>query len=235
MPTINANTKPVVGPAATRTSLFADLPKADFEALVSTFSRQQFTRGETLVEEGGPGGSVFIIEEGRVRISLKGADGREVTLAYLTDGDCFGEMSMLDGEPRSAQADAIEPTSVLVGTREDFIRSLEADPRIAMTLLVTMSRRLRAANELIESLSFLDVQGRVARFLLHSADQEGTPVPEGIAIPLPYTRQEMANLVSTSRETLTRVLKNFERLRYIRLLRRRAVILNEPRLRLKTQ
>jgi len=231
----NANPKPVVGPAAARTSLFADLPKAEFDALVSTFSRQQFAKGETLVEEGGPGGSVFIIEEGRVRISLKGADGREVTLAHLTDGDCFGEMSMLDGEPRSAQAEAIEPTSVLVGTHDDFIRSLEANPRIAMSLLVTMSRRLRAANELIESLSFLDVQGRVARFLLHIADEEGTPVPEGTAIPLPYTRQEMANLVSTSRETLTRVLKNFERLRYIRLLRRRAIILNEPRLRLKTR
>jgi len=94
---------------------------------------------------------------------------------------------------------------------------------------------LRAANELIESLSFLDVQGRVARFLLQSADAEGSPVAEGMSVPLPYTRQEMANLVSTSRETLTRVLKNFEKLKYIRLMRRKAIILNEPRLRLKTR
>jgi CRP/FNR family transcriptional regulator len=98
-----------------------------------------------------------------------------------------------------------------------------------------MSRRLRAANEIIESLSFLDVQGRVARFLLDMATKDGTPVAEGLSISLPYTRQEMANIVSTSRETLTRVLKNFERLRYIRLLRRKAIILNEPRLRLKTK
>ncbi|MGQ9731816.1 MAG: Crp/Fnr family transcriptional regulator [Candidatus Zipacnadales bacterium] len=215
------------------TSLLAELPKEDLEALVSTFRRKTFTKGEVLVKAGGPGGSVFFIERGQVRISLPGIGGREITVAHLGPGDCFGEMSMLDGEPRSANAIAIEDTSVLEGTREDFMRSLEASPRIAMSLLVMMSQRLRAANEIIESLSFLDVQGRVARLLLDIADKEGSPIPEGIAIPLPYTRQEMANIVSTSRETLTRVLKNFERLNIIRLLRRKAIILNEPRLRLK--
>jgi len=130
---------------------------------------------------------------------------------------------------------AVEDTVVLEGTRDDFMRSLEKSPRIAMSLLVMMSQRLRAANDIIESLSFLDVQGRVARLLLEIASKSGTETPEGMAIPLPYTRQEMANLVSTSRETLTRVLKNFERLKYIRLLRRKAIILNAPRLRLKTQ
>jgi CRP/FNR family transcriptional regulator, cyclic AMP receptor protein len=235
MPKGAASIQPSVGPTAARTSLFADLSCEDFDVLVSTFSRQQFAKNQVLVEEGGPGGSVFIIEQGRVRISLRGAEGKEVTLAHLAAGDCFGEMSMLDGEVRSAQATAVEPTTVLEGTRDDFMRSLEANPAIAMSLLVTMSRRLRAANELIESLSFLDVQGRVARFLLNLADREGSPVPEGISVPLPYTRQEMASLVSTCRETLTRVLKNFERLKYIRLLRRKAIIVNEPRLRLKIQ
>lgn len=217
------------------TSIFADLPKEDLQALVSTFRRRLFARGQTLVQVGGPGGSVFLIESGRVRISLPGSEGREVTLAHLGPGDCFGEMSMLDGEPRSATVTAVEDTVVLEGTRDDFMRSLQASPRIAMSLLVMMSRRLRAANEIIESLSFLDVQGRVARFLLDAAAKHGTQTPEGIVVPLPYTRLEMANIVSTSRETLTRVLKNFERLNYIKLLRRKAVILNEPRLRLKIQ
>lgn len=224
-------------PVAARSpgSLLGDLPQEDLETLVSTFQRRTFPKGEVLVEAGGPGGSVFIIESGRVRISLPGTDGREVTLAHLDGGDCFGEMSMLDGEPRSATVSAVEDTIVLVGTRDDFTRSLKADPELAMRLLVTMSRRLRAANEIIESLSFLDVQGRVARLLLDVAGKEGTQVADGIEVSLPYTRQEMANIVSTSRETLTRVLKNFERLKYIRLLRRKAIILNEPRLRLKVQ
>ncbi len=220
---------------SSRGSLFADLAREDFQALVSTFQPRTFRKGEVLVEAGGPGGSVFIIESGKVRISLPGTEGREVTLAHLSGGDCFGEMSMLDGEPRSATVCAVEDTTVLVGTREDFMRSLEGNPGLAMSLLVTMSRRLRAANEIIESLSFLDVQGRVARLLLDSAEEEGTKVADGIEIPLPYTRQEMANIVSTSRETLTRVLKNFEKLKYIRLMRRKAVIINEPRLRLKVQ
>ncbi len=217
------------------TSLFADLPREELATLVSTFRRENFRKGDKLVETGDPGGSVFIIESGQVRISLGGGDGREVTLAHLNAGDCFGEMSMLDGEPRSAAATATEDTSVLVGTRDDFMRSLEANPRIAMSLLVMMSARLRSANEIIESLSFLDVQGRVARMLLDEAEKKGTEVPEGVAVPLPYTRQEMANMVSTSRETLTRVLKNFERLKYLRLMRRKAIILNKPRLALKVQ
>jgi len=216
-------------------SILADLPKEDLDVLVSTFRRRRFSRGEALVELGGPGGSVFLVESGQVRISLPGSEHREVTLAHLGPGDCFGEMSMLDGEPRSATVTAVEETTVLEGTRDDFMRSLEASPRIAMSLLIMMSQRLRAANDIIESLSFLDVQGRVARFLLDLAAKSGTEAPEGVVIPLPYTRQEMANIVSTSRETLTRVLKNFERLKYIKLLRRKATILNEPRLRLKTQ
>ena len=224
-----------VGPPAPPASIFSDLTREDLQAIVSTFRRRRFARGETLVEVGGPGGSVFLVETGRVRISLPGSESREVTLAHLGPGDCFGEMSMLDGEPRSATVTAVEDTVVLEGTRDDFMRSLEKSPRIAMSLLVMMSQRLRAANDIIESLSFLDVQGRVARLLLEIASKSGTETPEGMAIPLPYTRQEMANLVSTSRETLTRVLKNFERLKYIRLLRRKAIILNAPRLRLKTQ
>jgi len=224
-----------IGPPAPPASIFAELPKDDLETLVSTFRRRRFARGETLVEVGGPGGSVFLVESGQVRISLPGSESREVTLAHLGAGDCFGEMSMLDGEPRSANVTATEDTVVLEGTRDDFVKSLEASPRIAMSLLIMMSQRLRAANDIIESLSFLDVQGRVARFLLDMARKSGTETPEGISVALPYTRQEMANMVSTSRETLTRVLKNFERLQYIKLLRRKAVILNAPRLQLKTQ
>jgi CRP/FNR family cyclic AMP-dependent transcriptional regulator len=224
-----------LGPPAPPASIFADLSKEDLATLVSTFRRRNFARGETLVEVGGPGGSVFLVESGRVRISLPGSENREVTLAHLEPGDCFGEMSMLDGEPRSATVTATEDTVVLEGTRDDFMRSLEVSPRIAMSLLVMMSQRLRAANDIIESLSFLDVQGRVARFLLDMGAKHGAETPEGIVVPLPYTRQEMANIVSTSRETLTRVLKNFERLKYIKLQRRKATILNVPRLRLKTQ
>jgi CRP/FNR family cyclic AMP-dependent transcriptional regulator len=231
---MNRDSMPM-GPPVPPASIFADLSKEDLATLVSTFRRRTFARGETLVEVGGPGGSVFLVESGRVRISLLGSESREVTLAHLEPGDCFGEMSMLDGEPRSATVTATEDTVVLEGTRDDFMRSLEVSPRIAMSLLVMMSQRLRAANDIIESLSFLDVQGRVARFLLEMGAKHGTETSEGIAIPLPYTRQEMANIVSTSRETLTRVLKNFERLKYIKLQRRKATILNAPRLRLKTQ
>jgi len=216
-------------------ALFADLPEPERSALAQTLHRRRYAKGQVIVEEQGEGGALFVIESGRVKVSLAGADGREITLATLAGGDFFGEMAVLDGQPRSATCTALDDTTLLVGSREAFRTTLEANPQMAINLLSIMSRRLRLANDLIESLSFLDVQGRVARMLLEAAERDGEETTEGVAIPLPYTRQELANLVGTSRETLTRVLKNFERLGYLKLQRRRALIVNEPRLRLKMQ
>ncbi|MFQ6132984.1 MAG: Crp/Fnr family transcriptional regulator [Armatimonadota bacterium] len=215
-------------------ALFGELTDADRQGLVEDLTESAFEDGEVIVHEDDPAAKFFLIKSGKVKISLRGPEGREVTLSYLGAGDFFGEMGILDGEPRSATATAAEHTVALVGARDDFLRKLEEHPSIALNLLVTMSKRLRQADERIEDLSFLDVQGRVARLLLDLADQGGAETEVGVLVDLPYTRQELANMVSTSRETLTRVLKAFERLGFIKLGRRKVMITNLPRLERKT-
>ncbi len=214
--------------------LFKDLSPEDRQALAENFVERTFNEGDVIVHEEDTDYTLFLLKEGRVKISIVGDDDREVVLSYLEPGDFFGEMSVLDGEPRSARATAVARTIALVGTREQFLERLKDNPTIALNLLVLLSRRLRAADEQIESLSFLDVQGRVARHLLEVAEREGKEVDAGKVIPMEMTRQELANVVSTSRETLTRVLKGFERIKLIKLLRDKILIIDEARLRKKT-
>lgn len=215
-------------------SLFRDLEPKTRMLLAETLERKEYDRGDVIVRESDPSAGLFIIERGSVRISLQGDPDREVTLTVLQPGECFGEMGVIDGAPRSATATAIEDATCLSMTREQFRAQLQAYPQVALELLTILSRRLRAADEQIDSLAFLDVQGRVARTLLNLADQQGEETDEGIVVPLDMTRRELANVVGTSRETLTRVLKEFERLGFLTLRKGQAVLLNVARLQAKT-
>ena len=215
-------------------ALFSNLSDESVAQLVEGLRQTAYEPGEVIVREDDEAARFFLITSGRVKISLRSLDEREVTLTYLGPGDFFGEMSVLDGQPRSASATASERTTALVGTREHFVTKLLEHPQIALNLLVTMSRRLREADERIGDLSFLDVQGRVAHLLLDLAEKEGEQTEAGVVVPLTYTRQELASMVSTSRETLTRVLKTFERLGFLKLGRKKVVLTNIPRLERKT-
>jgi CRP/FNR family cyclic AMP-dependent transcriptional regulator len=217
-----------------RVALLADLTPTDREKLTEDLDERVFREGELIFGEDDTTGRFFLIKQGEVKISIRREGGREVTLTHLRDGDFFGEMSILDGEPRSARATAVRTTIALIGDRADFFAKLRQHPQIALNLLTIISRRLRRADQQIEDLSFLDVQGRVARLLLNMAEEIGTETELGTLVPLEHTRQELANFVSTSRETFTRVLKQFERLGYIRLGRRKVMITNTPKLQRKT-
>jgi len=216
-------------------ALLADLSERDKQALVEGLEERFFHAGDVILHAKDTSAHFFLIKSGKVKISLHSDETeREVTLTYLKPGDFFGEMAILDGEPRSAAATATTDTIALVGAREHFLTKLGENPQVALNLLAIMSQRLRRADQQIEDLAFLDVQGRVARMLLEMAEREGEETEVGVLVPLHHTRQELANLVSTSRETLTRVLKLFERLAFIKLGRKRVMLTNIPRLQKKT-
>jgi len=216
-------------------AFLADLPAEDKEALVEDLEERFFHAGNVMLHAKDTSAHFFLIKSGKVKISLRSDETeREVTLTYLKPGDFFGEMAILDGEPRSATATAASDTLALVGSREDFLGKLREHPQIALNLLAIMSKRLRRADQQIEDLSFLDVQGRVARMLLEMAEREGQETEVGVLVSLQHTRQELASIVSTSRETLTRVLKLFERLGFIKLGRKKVMLTNVSRLQKKT-
>jgi len=154
------------------------------------------------VFEDDPGDALFVVARGQVKVVLVGEDGREVILAVLGAGDCFGELALIDDEPRSAHVIAMDDAQLLVLRRDDFHQALEAHPRIALGLLRTLSRRLRRADDQIGSLVMLDVYGRVARVLLELA---GTSTEDSLVRRV--THATLAQMIGSSRETVSRTLR----------------------------
>lgn len=207
-----------------KVTIFSDLKDSELDRLFDIVEEKSFSRGNIILSQDEQGDSLFIIMKGRVKIFLMAEDGREVILSILRPGDFFGEMALIDGKPRSASALALEATELLILKRGDFVDEVRRVPEIALRIMTEMSGRLREADERIGSLSLLDVYGRVARVLLQLARSEGTPSPEGILIESLPTHHEIASMVGSSRETVSRVLGDLSRRGYLTIIGRRATI-----------
>jgi CRP-like cAMP-binding protein len=189
-------------------SLFADLSVTDLSVLADSLKRHTFGKGMIIFHQGSSGQRLHIIESGRVRIFLLSESGQQVSLNLYGPGDVFGELSLLDDLPRSAGAIATEKTATYTLHRDDFLRHLEAYPRMAISILKTLSARLRYTATYAENLAFLDVYGRVASKLLELADRYGVQ-KDGIEIGLRLTQADLANWVGASRESVNKVLGVF--------------------------
>ena len=187
-------------------SLFADLPSADLEELATGLRRRRYARGQVIFTQGDPGSSLCVIEEGRVRIAVGSDEGKELVLRVLGPGDFFGEMALLDDEPRSATVVAMENLEIMTIWRQDFLQILQQNFSITKKVLAELSNRLRDAASRIESLATMDVYGRLARFFLELAKNDGKELENGyIAVTRP-THQAIANMIGTSRETVSRLI-----------------------------
>lgn len=170
------------------------------------------------------GTALFLLVKGKVKVVLYGPSGREVILSMLKDGDFFGEMSLLDGQPRSASVVAVSDSEVLMLDRNDFVRFVETRPTVALSILGEMSRRLREADQKIGSLALLDVYGRVARALLDLARKEGEKTDAGVVVKERPTHQQLAGMVGTSRETVSRVMSELQKQGYLRTQGKRLIL-----------
>jgi CRP/FNR family transcriptional regulator, cyclic AMP receptor protein len=158
----------------------------------------------TVVAEGEPGDSLFVIAGGKVKVALFGENGRELTLAELKPGDFFGEMSLIDSRPRAANVVALEDATLLVLNRDAFVAHLKANPQTALNILGEMTRRLRRADETIANLALHDVESRLTRTLERLAKEEGEHTDAGILLRRRPTQQDLANMVGSCRETISR-------------------------------
>jgi CRP/FNR family cyclic AMP-dependent transcriptional regulator len=181
--------------------LFAHLGVEELEPLAAAARERPYPRNSVIVFADDPGDALFVVAAGQVKVVLGGEDGREVILAVLGPGDFFGELALIDDQPRSAHVIAMEDARLLVLRRDDFQRALEAYPRIALGMLRALARRLRRADDAIGALVLLDVVGRVARVLLDLAEDG----PDGLAVPR-VTHATMAQMIGSSRETVSRTI-----------------------------
>ena len=191
--------------------LFSELSEEALDSLSHLATRRRYPKDTVVFFENEEGDSLFMILEGRIKVTILGDDGREIILSMLAPGDLFGEMALLDNEPRSATAIAVEESELLLLQRGDFQTVITDNPGISAALIKVLSARLRRANHQISTLALLDVYGRVARVILDMAREEGRRLKDGRIAFRRATHQEIANRIGTTRETVTRMLKDLER------------------------
>jgi len=197
--------------ALARVSLFENLPPGELVGLAENLRRRHYTKDQIIIAQGDPGTSLFLIESGRVKICLNSPDGKELVLTVLGPGDFFGELALLDGEPRSADAVALEPSQLLLLRREDFIAFIETRPQVMLRLLTTVSRWLRHTAQVARDEAFLDVPARLARVLLDLAGDKDEPPRRELTIRSRMTQGELAAMIGVTRESVNKCLAYFER------------------------
>ena len=206
--------------------IFTDLTDSDLTKIASNMVPRVYEKGQMILLEESMGETFFIITQGAVKVTRLSADGREVILAMLGESDFFGEMSLLDGEGRSANIVANEYAKVLTLSRSDFLDCLESYPKIAIALLEELAIRLRKSDQQIESLSLSDSEHRIGITLIRLAGELGTIKQGHVTVKnLPY-QQDIANMAGTSRETVSRTLKLLEDKKFVRRKNKNLTIYN---------
>lgn len=209
-----------------RVPLFADLSAADLARFGEVTREREYPKNSVILFEDDPGDALYIVSTGQVKVVLIGEDGREVILSVLGDGDFFGEMSLIDDEPRSAHVIAMQDSHLLVLRRDDFQSQLEQHPKVALELLRVLVQRLRRADEKIGGLVLLDVNGRVAQLLLNLAEESGGP-----KITRKLTHHTIAQMIGSSRETVSRAMRELVERGLIDVSRREITIKDHDALR----
>ncbi len=204
--------------------LFTSLKSAYLSELASRIRIRNYRRGEVIFHKDDPGPTLYIIKTGQVKIATYSSEGEEVILSILTENEFFGELSLLDGKPRSANVTAIEPTQVLVLQQHDFLDTIEKHPEIAKQIMVALSERLRQTNRLLEDIVFLDLSGRLCRRLLELSEKHGRKTDKGIEIDLRFTQQDLADYVGASRVAVNKLLGSFRDKGFISILSKHIII-----------
>ena len=190
--------------------IFTALSDSDLNRIASKMVSRDYEKGQMILLEESTGETFFIMTSGTVKVTRLSDDGREVILALLGESDFFGEMSLLDGEGRSANIVANEDAEVMTLSRRDFLEYLETYPKIAIALLEELAVRIRKSDQQIESLSLSDSEQRIGITLIRLAEERGTIKRGDVTVQnLPY-QQDIANMAGTSRETVSRTLKLLE-------------------------
>lgn len=196
--------------------LFAGLAPEQLTRLAEACRRRLVRADETLFFEGDPGHTLYLVVSGQIKIQRVTPSGKLVVLALRGPGEHVGEMALLDGEPRSADAVTVEPCELLMLDRDQFLRCMGEQPQIALNMLASLTRRLREAANQVEGFRELDVLGRVAAVLLELAESHGEIEDAGIRITLRVTQQELADRIGATRVSVNKALGRLKRVRAIR-------------------
>lgn len=201
--------------------LFKGLPKEQINEVVNAMADQTFDRGQTVLSEGETAQGFFVLVHGRVKIFKISSEGKEQILHFVGPGESFGEVPMFAGDRFPANAETIEKSRIFFFPRAAFLDLIRTDPSLAMNMLAELSRRLRQMTRLVEELSLKEVPGRLAVYILYLSSQSGTDDVE-----LDITKGQLASLLGTIPETLSRILGKMSAQEVISVQGRRLKILD---------
>ena len=214
-----------------RASLLGDLPPSLLADLAAAARRRTYRSGEVICHVGDPGDTLHVLESGRVKVTVYSEVGSEMLLNVLGPGECFGELALIDGEPRSATVETLEPVETVTLRRDDFLRLMRANDAALEPLLATLARTIRRLSDAVADVSFLSLEGRLAKKLLALAEEHGETVGGLIEIQLPISQEELASMVGATRTSVNKVLGQYEDQGLITRRGRRIVVRDAARLR----
>ena len=205
------------------TELFAELSDEALERVVAAARTRELRRGDVVFEEGAEPEHLYVVEDGRIAIASKSIDGRESVFALMERGALFGEMGLLDGLGRSAEARALEPSQITEIPYAPVRAAFDENPELLWGVVAMLSGRLRSMDAALADSVFLDVTGRTAKRLLEMAG-------DADEFTLPVTQEELAGMVGASRERVNKAIASFVRLGWIDQSERRYAILDREQL-----
>ena len=216
--------------ALTSSPLFAALDSDAAASLRASMTETRIKKGNSIFNEGDPGDKLYLVIEGKIKLSSKSPDGRETVQAVLGPGDMFGELSLFDPGPRASSAIAVTDATC-AGLSHDALQPwLKQRPEVAESLLRSLANRLRRTNEALGDLVFSDVPGRVAKALCGLGERFGKNRDDGLLVSHDLTQEELAQLVGASRETVNKALADFSSRGWIKIEPRRVIIVDPEKL-----
>jgi len=189
---------------------FAHMRTEELDEVIGFATERRVSRGTVIFGKGDEGSSMMAVLVGRVRISAVSADGKEVTLNVIGSGEIFGEIALLDGKPRSADATALEDSVLMVVERKQFLPFLLRNETLVERLLVVLCDRLRRTSSVLEEIALFDLPARLARLIIKLSNDYGRPAPGGgTRIDLKLSQRDLATLVASTRETVNKQLRGW--------------------------
>jgi CRP/FNR family transcriptional regulator, cyclic AMP receptor protein len=194
-----------------RTLLFGPLDESDRRAVADEMREVSFDQSQVIFARGDAGREIYLVVKGRVRLSVLTSEGRELSFAHAEPGSIFGEIAMLDGGPRSADATAVNKVTALSLSKPAFKRLMDTHPLIGEAAVRFLCSRVREADQQLEAIALYPIEGRLARFFLAAARQKAPGAEEGrIEIELPMSQSELALLIGASRPKVNTALSLLE-------------------------
>lgn len=216
-------------PCTRKVPIFAALTDEDLTRISAMIKHRKFTKGQSLIIEGAPSDTLYIIQQGHVKLSKMTPEGKEQILHILTNGDFFGELSIFNSDELSNfSAYALKDTNICMLTRSDMEQLMTENPDISLRLLKSVTKRLAHTENLAQSLATKDPEIRIAYMIMELSDKYGKPRGGRVHIDLPLSREELASYVGVTRETISRKFSRFEDSGLIKLIGNKQMVVLDP-------